>query len=66
MTGLNVVPITWLKWVFLGVSGFSSLFFIVAEMYALIRNKLEAGFCKFIFVCLFLALTHGIFVLALK
>ncbi|CDW84789.1 UNKNOWN [Stylonychia lemnae] len=31
-TGLNVVPITWLKWVFLAVSGIVSLFFIVSEI----------------------------------
>ena len=40
-TVLNVIPIDWLKWVFLGVSGAVSLFFIFSEMYALIKNKLD-------------------------
>jgi hypothetical protein len=40
-TALNVVPIEWLRWVFLGLSGLISLFFIIMEMYALIKYKLE-------------------------
>jgi hypothetical protein len=65
-TALNVVPIDWLKWVFLGVSGLVSLFFIISEMYALIKDKLRQGICKFFFICLFLLLTHAVFVFALR
>eukprot|EP00347_Sterkiella_histriomuscorum_P018231 403346293 len=65
-TALNVVPIEWMKWVFLGVSGVVSLFAIISEMYAYIKSRLEQGFCKFIFVCLFLVLTHAIFIFALR
>lgn len=39
-TALNVVPIDWLKWVFLAVSGCVSLFFIFSEMYALVKGRL--------------------------
>ena len=65
-TALNVVPIEWMKWVFLGVSGAVSLFAIMSEMYALIKSRLEQGFCKFLFVCLFLVMTHAIFIFALR
>jgi len=40
-TALNVVPLETLKWSFLGISGAVSLFFIISEMYALIKFKLE-------------------------
>jgi len=63
---LTVVPIEWMKWVFLGISGVCSLFFISKEMYQLIKFKLEAGFCKFLFVCLFLCGSHAVFIVALK
>lgn len=36
-TALNVVPMETLKWVFLGISGFISLFFIISEIFVLIR-----------------------------
>lgn len=65
-TALNVVPIDWLRWVFLGISGLVSLFFIFSEMYALIKYKLEQGFCKFLFVCLFLTASHFVFIVALR
>ena len=65
-TGLNVVPLEWLRWVFLGVSGLVSLFFIWSEMYAMLRHKLQQGVCKFIVICLILGCSHAVFVLALK
>ncbi len=65
-TVLNVVPIDWLRWVFLGVSGLVSLCFIWVEMYTILKGKLQSGIGKFILLCLLLAVTHGIFVLALK
>ena len=65
-TALNVLPIDWLKWVFLGVSGGVSLMFIVVEMYTYLKTELGQNFCKFILICLLLGLSHGIFVLALK
>ncbi len=65
-TALNVVPMETLKWVFLGISGFISLFFIISEIFFLIRYKLEQGMCKFALVCLFLMGSHGIFIFALK
>jgi hypothetical protein len=65
-TALNVLPIEWLKWVFLGVSGGVSLMFIVVEMYVYLKTELGQNFCKFILICLLLAFSHGIFVLALK
>jgi hypothetical protein len=40
-TGLYVVPIEWLRWTFLGVSGAISLLFICSEMYAMIKNRLH-------------------------
>jgi hypothetical protein len=39
-TGLNVIPIGWLRWVFLGMSGVVSLLFIWSEMYAMLKNRL--------------------------
>lgn len=65
-TALNVVPIEWLKWVFLGVSGGVSLMFIIYEMFVLLRNRLNQGIFKFVLICLLLATSHAIFVLALK
>jgi hypothetical protein len=65
-TVLNVVPLEWLRWVFLGVSGLVSLFFICGEMYQLLKAKLRQGLGKFFVVCLILALSHSVFVLALK
>lgn len=65
-TALNVVPIDWMKWVFLSVSGVVSLFFIFSEMYALIKHRLSQGFCKFLFVCLFLTASHAVFIIALR
>lgn len=65
-TVLNVVPLEWLRWTFLGVSGLVSLFFIIVEMYAMIKNRLQQGIAKFIVVCLILMASHLIFVLALK
>ena len=65
-TGLNVVPIDWIRWVFLGVSGVVSLFFIWTEMWAMIKNRLHQGTCKFIVICLILMASHAVFVLALK
>jgi hypothetical protein len=40
-TALNVVPLSWLRWVFLAVSGLVSLFFIWTEVYALVKFRLE-------------------------
>ena len=65
-TALNVVPIEWLKWVFLGLSGFVSLMFIIYEMFVILRNRLKQGIFKFVLICFFLAISHAIFVLALK
>jgi hypothetical protein len=65
-TALNIVPIDWLRWVFLGVSGVMSFFFIVTEVYALIKFKMDAGWCKFLFVCVYLAVAHFFFVIGLK
>lgn len=65
-TVLNVVPLDWLRWVFLGVSGLVSLFFIWVEMYTLLKDRLNQGITKFILICLVLALSHLVFVLALK
>ena len=65
-TALNVVPIEWLKWVFLGVSGGVSLMFIIYEMFVLLRSRLKQGIFKFVLICLFLSFSHAIFVLALK
>jgi len=62
---LTVIPIPWMRWVFLSVSGLVSFFFIVAEMYALIKGQLRQGFFKFILVCLFLVLGHAVFIFAL-
>jgi hypothetical protein len=39
-TILNVIPMDWLRWVFLGVSGVVSLLFIWTEMYVLLKNRL--------------------------
>ena len=65
-TALNVVPLDWLKWVFLGVSGVVSILFIWTEMYVLLKDRLQQGTFKFILICLLLAASHSIFVLALK
>jgi hypothetical protein len=65
-TALNVVPIEWLKWVFLGLSGGVSLMFIIYEMFVILRSKLKQGIFKFVLICLFLGASHAIFVLALK
>ena len=40
-TALSVIPIDWLKWVFLASSGVVSLFFITLEMYTYLKYKLE-------------------------
>lgn len=40
-TCLNVIPIDWLRWVFLGVSGAVSLLFIWTEMYVLLKDRLQ-------------------------
>ena len=65
-TALNVIPMEWLRWVFLGVSGAVSLMFIWTEMYVLLKNRLKSGMSKFLLVCLLLGASHAIFVLALK
>lgn len=65
-TALNVIPMEWLRWVFLGVSGAVSLMFIWTEMYVLLKNRLKSGMSKFFLVCLLLGASHTIFVLALK
>jgi hypothetical protein len=65
-TALNVIPMEWLRWVFLGVSGAVSLMFIWTEMYVLLKNRLKSGISKFLLVCLLLGASHTIFVLALK
>lgn len=66
-TVLNVVPLEWLRWVFLGVSGMVSLFFIWVEMYHMLKQRLhQQGISKFIILCLLLLLSHAVFVLALK
>jgi hypothetical protein len=65
-TALNVVPLEWLRWVFLGVSGGVSLMFIITEMFVLLKNRLKQGIFKFVLICLLLAASHAIFVLALK
>ena len=65
-TVLNVVPLDWLRWVFLGVSGLVSLFFIMTEIYVLLKTKLKQGLGKFFVICLILLATHALFVVALK
>lgn len=65
-TVLNVVPLEWLRWVFLGVSGLVSLFFIWTEMYVMLKTRLKQGLGKFFVLCLILAASHSVFVLALK
>ena len=65
-TALNVVPIDWLRWSLLGLSGVVSLLFIWVEMYIYIKRQLNQHFAKFLAVCFVLAATHGIFILALK
>ena len=65
-TALNVIPMEWLRWVFLGVSGAVSLMFIWTEMYVLLKNRLKSGMSKLLLVCLLLGASHTIFVLALK
>ena len=65
-TALNVIPMEWLRWVFLGVSGAVSLMFIWTEMFVLLKNRLKSGMSKFLLVCLLLGASHAIFVLALK
>ena len=65
-TALNVIPMEWLRWVFLGVSGAVSLMFIWTEMYVLLKNRIKSGMSKFLLVCLLLGASHTIFVLALK
>lgn len=65
-TALSMVPIDWLKWVFLATSGVVSLFFIAMEMYTYLKFKMEQGHLKFIFVLIYLAGSHFVFVVALK
>lgn len=65
-TALNVIPMEWLRWVFLGVSGAVSLMFIWTEMYVLLKSRLKSSMSKFLLVCLLLGASHAIFVLALK
>ena len=65
-TILVIIPIEWLKWLFLGLSGFTSWVFILVEMYHLIRDNLSEGFCKFFIVVLYLAGSHCVFLLSLK
>ena len=65
-TILNVITISWINWVFLGVSGIVSLFAIVSEMYALIKTRLEQGFCKFLLIVLFEVMMHCVFIYVMK
>ena len=65
-TGLNCIPIEWLKWVVLCASGLVSLYFIINEMLVLIRHRLNEGWAKFIIVLLYLFGSHFVFILALR
>ena len=65
-TILVTIPIEWLRWVFLGVSGFTSWFFIVAEIYVVLKDNLHEGWCKFLIVVAYVFCSHGVFILSLK
>jgi hypothetical protein len=65
-TILIVIPIEWLRWVFLGVSGLTSVLFIIMEVYVIMRDNLQEGWGKFLIVVLYLLASHGVFLLALK
>lgn len=39
-TILIVIPIEWLRWVFLGLSGLTSVIFIIMEVYVIMRDNL--------------------------
>jgi hypothetical protein len=40
-TAVYIVPIDWLRWVLLSLSGVTSLYFILAEMHYLIKGRLD-------------------------
>ena len=66
-TALNVVPIDWLRWVFLSASAVVSFFVIVVELWRVMKERIKGPLLmKFILLCAFLAISHTIFVLALK
>jgi hypothetical protein len=65
-TVLNIIPINWLRWVFLSLSGFNSFYFITSEMFFLIKSRLDQGWCKFLLIVIYLMLSHAVFVMALK
>ena len=37
---LTLIPIEWLRWVFLAVAGFISVLFIILEIYVIMRDNL--------------------------
>jgi hypothetical protein len=63
---LVIIPIDWLRWVFLGVSGMVSWFFIIIEVYVLIKEYMNEGLGKFFIVVLYVLGSHFVFLLALK
>ena len=65
-TLLNIIPISWLRWVFLIVSGVNSLYFITTEMFFLIKSRLDQGWSKFLIIVIYLLLSHGVFIISLK
>lgn len=65
-TILVIIPVEWLRWVFLGVSGFNSWFFILSELYVVLKDNLHEGWCKFFIVVVYLFASHSVFILSLK
>eukprot|EP00349_Pseudokeronopsis_sp_Brazil_P002204 CAMPEP_0202963170 /NCGR_PEP_ID=MMETSP1396-20130829/7161_1 /ASSEMBLY_ACC=CAM_ASM_000872 /TAXON_ID= /ORGANISM="Pseudokeronopsis sp., Strain Brazil" /LENGTH=159 /DNA_ID=CAMNT_0049684165 /DNA_START=627 /DNA_END=1102 /DNA_ORIENTATION=- len=61
---LNVVPVDWAQWVFLGVSGVISWLFIMLEIYEVIRVHLQEGWGKFFIVIFYVLGSHVIFIVA--
>ena len=65
-TILVLLPIDALDWIFLGTSGAISCFFILIEVYHLIRDVLSEGMLKFLIVVAYLIIPHGLFIFSLK
>jgi hypothetical protein len=65
-TILIAIPVMWLRWVFLGISGVISLIFIIMEIFLLMKEYLNEKLGKFFFIVFYLIGSHGVFVLALK
>jgi len=65
-TLLIIIPIDWLRWIFLGLSGLISWLFILMEVYVILRENLQEGWGKFLIVVVYLLGSHGVFLLALK